>query len=349
MGATNLKVSRLALGAMGIGHPSWREWVLDEDGSRPIVKRALDLGINFIDTCDYYSDGRSELVLGRLLDGFVKRDEIVLATKVGNPMGKGPNARGYSRKHLFEAVDASLKRLGTDYIDLYQTHIWDPSTNLEEMIEAFDALVASGRVLYLGITDMPAWQFAKAYFHQKLRGLARFAAVQNHYNPIWREDERELMPLCRDEGIGLIPYSPMARGYLCGPQRRAGATETARWRSDDYAHKIYGRPSDDAVAQAVARDRAGARLRARTGRARLDPVASRHHGADLRRDARRARGHGGARRWRSGWSRPRSPRSMPPTCRGPRRSDRSAGRRSCRAPRPAPNGAGAAGSRGVSP
>ena len=190
-------------------------------------------------------------MLGRLLDGFVKRDEIVLATKVGNPMGKGPNARGYSRKHLFEAVDASLKRLGTDYIDLYQTHIWDPSTNLEEMIEAFDALVASGRVLYLGITDMPAWQFAKAYFHQKLRGLARFVAVQNHYNPIWREDERELMPLCREEGIGLIPYSPMARGYLCGPQRRAGASETARWRSDDYAHKIYGRPSDDAVAQVV--------------------------------------------------------------------------------------------------
>jgi len=251
LGVSNLKVSRLALGAMGIGHPSWREWVLDAGGSRPIVQRALDLGINFIDTCDYYSDGQSELVLGRLLDGFVKRDEIVLATKVGNPMGKGPNARGYSRKHLFEAVDASLKRLGTDYIDLYQTHIWDPSTNLEEMIEAFDALVASGRVLYLGITDMPAWQFAKAYFHQKLRGLARFVAVQNHYNPIWREDERELMPLCREEGIALIPYSPMARGYLCGPQRRAGASETARWRSDDYAHKIYGRPSDDAVAQVV--------------------------------------------------------------------------------------------------
>ena len=251
LGAGNLKVSRVALGAMGIGHPSWREWVLDADASRPIVKRALDLGINFIDTCDYYSDGQSELVLGRLLDGFVKRDEIVLATKVGNPMGKWPNARGYSRKHLFEAVDASLKRLGTDYIDLYQTHIWDPSTNLEETIEAFDALVASGRVLYLGITDMPAWQFAKAYYHQKLRGLARFVSVQNHYNPIWREDERELMPLCREEGIALIPYSPMARGYLCGPQRRAGATETARWRSDDYAHKIYGRPSDDAVAQVV--------------------------------------------------------------------------------------------------
>jgi aryl-alcohol dehydrogenase-like predicted oxidoreductase len=258
LGEANLKVSRLALGAMGIGHPSWREWVLDENASRPILKRALDLGINFVDTCDYYSNGESEVAVGRLLHDFIKREEVVLATKVGNPMGKGPNAKGYSRKHLFEAVDQSLKRLGTDYIDLYQTHIWDPSTNLEEMIEAFDALVRSGRVLYLGITDMPAWQFAKAFYHQKLRGLSRFASVQNHYNPIWREDERELMPLCRAEGIGLIPYSPMARGYLCGPARRVGCTTTPRWRSDDYAHKLYGRPADDAVATAVS-EIAGAR------------------------------------------------------------------------------------------
>jgi len=251
LGTSNLKVSRLGFGAMGIGHPSWREWVLDQDAGRPIVKRVLDAGINFIDTCDYYSNGESEVAVGRLMKELVKRDEVVLATKVGNPMGKGPNARGYSRKHLFEAVDASLKRLGTDYIDLYQTHIWDPSTDLDEMIEAFDTLVRSGRVLYLGITDMPAWQLAKAFYHQKLRGLSRFAAVQNHYNPIWREDERELIPLCRAEGIGLIPYSPMARGYLCGSARRGGATETARWRSDDYAHKIYGRPSDDEVARVV--------------------------------------------------------------------------------------------------
>ncbi len=251
LGTTNLKVSRLGFGAMGIGHSSWREWVLAEDAGRLIVKRALDAGINFIDTCDYYSNGESEIAIGRLMKQFVKRDEIVLATKVGNPMGKGSNAKGYSRKHLFEAVDASLKRLGTDYIDLYQTHIWDPSTDLDEMIEAFDALVRSGRVLYLGITDMPAWQFAKAFFHQKLRGLSRFVSVQNHYNPIWREDERELIPLCRAEGIGLIPYSPMARGYLCGATRRTGPLETARWRSDDYAQKIYGRPSDDEVARVV--------------------------------------------------------------------------------------------------
>lgn len=251
LGNTNLKVSRLGLGAMGIGSPAWRKWVLDEAASRPIVQRAFDLGINFIDTCDFYSGGESELVVGRLLKSLVKREEIVLATKVGNPMGKGPNAKGFSRKHLFEAVDQSLKRLGTDYIDLYQTHIWDASTNLEEMIDAFDALVRSGRVLYLGITDMPAWQFAKAYYDQKHRGLARFVSVQNHYNAIWREDERELMPLCRAEGIGLIPYSPAARGYLCGPERRSGNTTSARWRSDDYAHKLYGRKSDDEVATTV--------------------------------------------------------------------------------------------------
>jgi aryl-alcohol dehydrogenase-like predicted oxidoreductase len=251
LGASNLKVSRLGFGAMGIGHPSWREWVLDQSASRPIVKRAFDAGINFIDTCDYYSNGESEIAVGQLIRDFVKRDEVVLATKVGNPMGKDPNAKGYSRKHLFEAVDASLKRLGTDYIDLYQTHIWDPATEIGEMIEAFDALVRSGRVLYLGITDMPAWQFAKAFYHQKLRGLSRFVSVQNHYNPIWREDERELMPLCRGEDIGLIPYSPMARGYLCGAERRSGASQTARWRSDDYAQKIYGRASDDDVARTV--------------------------------------------------------------------------------------------------
>jgi len=252
LGSSNLKVSRIGFGAMGIGSPKWREWVLDEAASRPVMKRALDHGINFIDTCDFYSGGESEVVVGRLMKEMGKREDFVLATKVGNPMGKGPNARGYSRKHLFEAVDQSLKRLGTDYIDLYQTHIWDASTNLEEMVEAFDALVRSGRVLYLGITDMPAWQFATAYFHQKHRGLARFVAIQNHYNPIWREDERDLMPLARAEDIGLIPYSPMARGYLCGPARRAGATTTARWRTDDYALKLYGRPADDAVAEAVA-------------------------------------------------------------------------------------------------
>ena len=253
LGSSNLKISRLGLGAMGIGDPSWREWVLDERASGPIVKRSLELGINFIDTCDFYSRGRSEEIVGRLIKEFVPRDEIVLATKAGNPMGKGPNARGYSRKHLFEAVEQSLRRLGTDYIDLFQTHIWDVTTNLEEMVDAFDDLVRSGKVLYLGITDMPAWQFAKAYYDQRHRGLARFVSVQNHYNPIWREDERELIPLCRTEGVGLIPYSPMARGFLCGRQRRSTAEMTARTRTDDYGQKLYGRSSDEKVADAVER------------------------------------------------------------------------------------------------
>ena len=250
IGSSNLKVSRLGLGAMGIGDPSWRAWVLDEAAARPIVKRCLDAGINFIDTCDFYSAGRSEEIVGQLLREFVPREEIVLATKAGNPMGKGPNARGYSRKHLIEAAEQSLRRLGVDYIDLYQTHIWDPATNLEEMAEAFDTLVRAGKVLYVGITDMPAWQFAKTLYFQRHNCLAPFVSAQNHYNPIWREDERELMPLCRAEGVGLIPYSPMARGYLCGKPRRTDAP-TIRVKSDDYAEKLYGRASDVAVAEAV--------------------------------------------------------------------------------------------------
>lgn len=253
LGRSNLKVSRLSLGAMGIGDKSWREWVLPEAEGRAIIKRALDHGINLIDTCDYYSNGKSEEAVGRILRELAPRQEIVVATKVGNPMGKGPNARGFSRKHLIEAVDASLKRLGLDYIDLYQTHIWDRATEVEEMMHAFDDLVRSGRVIYLGITDMPAWQFAKAYYYAAHLGLARFVSVQNHYNPIWREDERELMPFCRTEEIGILPYSPMARGFLCGEKRRRDPHATRRTRSDDYAQKIYGRPADHAVGETVER------------------------------------------------------------------------------------------------
>jgi aryl-alcohol dehydrogenase-like predicted oxidoreductase len=251
LGRSSVKVSRLALGAMGMGSPTWRSWVLEEEASRAILKRGLDLGINVVDTCDFYSAGRSEEIVGGLFRGVVRRDEIVLATKLGNPMGKGPNARGFSRKHLIEALDASLKRLGTDYVDLYQTHVWDPTSDLEEMMEGFDHLVRSGRVLYIGLTDMPAWQLAKAFYYATHRGLARFIAAQNHYSPIWREDERELMPLCRAEGIGLIPYSPMGRGFLCGKARRTDPAATERARSDDYAQKILGRGSDHAVAEAI--------------------------------------------------------------------------------------------------
>lgn len=242
-------MSRLILGAMGFGDPGWRSWVLQEEPSRAIIRRALDRGINAIDTCDYYSNGRSEEIVGRALKDFVRRNEVVLATKVGMPMGTGPNARGFSRKHIIEAAEQSLKRLQVDHIDLYQTHIWDPHTNLEEMMQAFHDLVRAGKVLYIGITDMPFWQFATAHLYALHNGLTPFAAVQNHYNLIWREDERELFPFCRTHGIGLIPYSPMGRGYLCGRQRRTRGTE--RVKSDDYAQKIYGRSSDEAVADAV--------------------------------------------------------------------------------------------------
>lgn len=253
LGRSSLKVSRLGFGCMGIGDKGWRNWVLDEAEGRPVLARALDRGINFFDTCDYYSNGRSEEILGAWLKHAVPRRELVIATKAGNPMGKGPNQRGYSRKHLFEAIDASLSRLGVGYVDLFQTHIWEPTADLDELVEALDAIVRAGKALYVGITDMPAWQFAKLHHAQAMRGLARFASVQNHYNAIWREDERELMPFCRSEGIGLISYSPMGRGFLCGAGRRDGTAATERTRTDDYMQKIYGRPADHAVAAEIER------------------------------------------------------------------------------------------------
>lgn len=251
LGRSNLKISRLGFGCMGIGDKSWRNWVLGEAEAIPVLDRALDHGINFFDTCDYYSNGRSEEILGAWLKNALPRRELVIATKAGNPMGKGPNQRGYSRKHLSEAIEASLRRLGTDHVDLFQTHIWDPAANLDELVEAMDGIVRAGKALYVGITDMPAWQFAKACLAQQARGLARFASVQNHYNAIWREDERELMPFCGSEGIGLISYSPMGRGFLCAPGRRDGTLPTERTRTDDHMQKIYGRPADQAVAAEI--------------------------------------------------------------------------------------------------
>lgn len=251
LGRSSLKVSRLGLGAMGFGDRSWRSWVLDLDQSRAVFRRAMDAGINFIDTCDYYSAGASEEIVGTLAAEFGNRAELVIATKVGNPMGRDANARGYSRKHIIDAAENSLRRLRTDYIDIYQTHIWDPATNLEEMTEAFDQLVRAGKVLYVGITDMPFWKFATAYFHAECSGLAQFVSVQNHYNLLWREDERELLPFCRAQGIGLIPYSPMARGFLCGRARRNESTMTERAKTDDYTHKLYGRPADEAIVDRV--------------------------------------------------------------------------------------------------
>lgn len=252
LGRSGLKVSRLGLGAMGFGDQSWRSWVLDLDQSRAVFRRAMDVGINFIDTCDYYSAGISEEIVGTLAAEAGNRADLVIATKVGNPMGRDANARGYSRKHIVEAAERSLRRLRTDYIDIYQTHIWDQTANLEELMEAFDHLVRSGKVLYTGITDMPFWQFATAYFHAERNGLAQFSSVQNHYNLLWRDDERELLPFCRAQSIGLIPYSPMARGFLCGRARRLDPTRTERAKTDDYTYKLYGRAADEAIVDRVA-------------------------------------------------------------------------------------------------
>lgn len=235
---------------MGFGDKSWREWVLDEDQSRPIVRRALDKGINFFDTCDYYSNGVSEEIIGRTLLKDVQRQEVVLATKVGMPMAKDVNARGFSRKHLFDALDASLRRLGTDYIDVYQTHIWDPNTNIEEMVDGFDALVQSGKVRYVGATDMPAWQFSEALHIANDRQRSSFVSMQNHYNLLYREHETELLPLCRHHGIGLIPYSPMGRGFLAGNRHPQDWGETSRAKTDDFAQSVYFREADFAVTKA---------------------------------------------------------------------------------------------------
>jgi aryl-alcohol dehydrogenase-like predicted oxidoreductase len=252
LGRAGLRISRLGLGAMGFGDRSWRSWVLDLDQSRAVFRRAVEAGINFVDTCDYYSSGASEDIVGTLVTEFGNRSEFVIATKVGNPMGRDANGRGYSRKHIVHAAEQSLRRLRTDHIDIYQTHIWDPATNLDEMVEAFDHLVRAGKVLYVGITDMPFWQFATAYFHARHHGLTQFVSVQNHFNLLWRDDARELLPFCRAQGIGLIPYSPMARGFLCGRARRQDATRTERAKTDDYTYKLYGREADEAIVDRVA-------------------------------------------------------------------------------------------------
>lgn len=249
LGTTNLKVSRVGLGAMGLGSTSWRPWVQEEESARLIVGKALDLGVNLFDTCDYYSAGESERLLGSILWSMVSRDEVVIATKVGNPMGPGPNGRGYSRKHILSAVEASLRRLSTDYIDLYQTHIWDGEANVEEIVTAFDDLVRAGKVRYVGITDVPTWQFAKAVYLARHQGMAAPVSSQFHHNLVWRGAERELLPFCEAEGIGLLPYSPLARGFLSSALGHARDTERAR--TDSFSQKLYRRGEDDRVRAAV--------------------------------------------------------------------------------------------------
>ena len=244
LGRSGLKVSRICLGMMTYGTPDWREWVLDEEQSRPFVKRALELGINFFDTADMYSLGVSEEVTGRALREFAERDEVVLATKVYHPIGRGPNGRGLSRKHIMEAIDNSLRRLGTDYVDLYQIHRWDAETPIEETMEALNDVVRAGKARYIGASSMYAWQFAKAQYTADLHGWTRFISMQNHYNMIYREEEREMIPFCIDQGVGLIPWSPLARGFLAGRRTRDAKNGTVRGRTDEYAHDMYYRDDD---------------------------------------------------------------------------------------------------------
>ncbi len=250
LGRSGLKVSRICLGMMTYGTPKWRPWVLDEETSRPFVKRALELGINFFDTADMYSDGVSEEVLGRAIKDFARREDVVIATKVFYPMGPGVNDRGLSRKHVLDAIDASLTRLGMDYVDLYQIHRYDPETPIEETLEALNDVVRAGKARYIGASSMFAWQFAQALEISDRRGYARFVSMQNHYNLIYREEEREMLPLCRAERIGVIPWSPLARGLLAGGRREGLLGDTARSKTDDYASKLY-EDSDLAIADRV--------------------------------------------------------------------------------------------------
>lgn len=248
-----MRVSPICFGMMTYGSKKWREWVLEEEESRPLVRRAVEAGINFFDTADMYSLGESEVLTGKLLREFQpRREELVIATKVFNPMSDSENDRGLSRKHIMAGIDASLKRLGVDYVDLYQIHRFDPHTPIEETLEALNDVVRAGKALYLGASSMYAWQFAKMLSVQKEHGWARFVTMQNHYNVVYREEEREMIPLCLDQKIGCIPWSPLARGFVTGSRKRGdGKSETTRARTDDFAHGLYYRESDFSVVDRV--------------------------------------------------------------------------------------------------
>ena len=241
LGKTGLKVSRICLGCMTYGSPNWRDWVLGEEESRPFIKRALEAGINFFDTADVYSVGRSEEIVGKALKDMAKRDNVVLATKVCGVMSDDVNDRGLSRKHIMSSIDNSLRRLQTDYVDLYQIHRFDPTTPVEETIEALHDVVKAGKARYIGASSMWAWQFMQALDLQKANGWARFISMQNHLNLLYREEEREMLPLCRNQGIGVIPWSPLARGRLA----RTPDVATTRSESDRFGKYLY-RKSEEA-------------------------------------------------------------------------------------------------------
>ena len=252
LGRTGLRVSRLCLGMMSYGDNSDRAWVLDEAAAEPIVRAAVEAGVTFYDTADVYSAGASEVATGRLLPKFLSRDEVVVATKVFNPITPGENGRGLSRKHIMASIDASLQRLGMDYVDLYQTHRWDYRTPIEETMEALHDVVKAGKARYIGASSMYAWQFAKAQRVAAENGWTPFVSMQNHYNLVYREEEREMIPQCIDQGVGVIPWSPLARGLLAGTRSRDGERRTTRAGSDPFADSLYDHPADFDVVDAVA-------------------------------------------------------------------------------------------------
>jgi len=260
LGKTGMRVSRICLGMMSFGNDSEREWVLDEDAAEPIVRAAVEGGVTFFDTADTYSGGASEVATGRLVGKMLTRDEVVIATKVFMPVTPGENGGGLSRKHILSAIDASLSRLGMDYVDLYQIHRWDPRTPIEETMGALHDVVRAGKARYIGASSMFAWQFAKAQHVAERDGGTRFVSMQPHYNLIYREEEREMIPQCIDQGVGVIPWSPLARGVLAGNRSRDGERRTTRSGTDPFTDYLYSQPSDFDVVERVAEVAASRRV-----------------------------------------------------------------------------------------
>ncbi|HEX3919803.1 MAG TPA: aldo/keto reductase [Caulobacteraceae bacterium] len=251
LGNTGLKVSRLCLGCMTYGSSKWRSWVLDEDEAMPFFKKAIEAGINFFDTADVYSQGESERVTGKALKTYAKRHEVVLATKVNGAMGADPNNRGLSRKHILDGIDRSLSRLGVDYVDLYQIHRFDYETPIEETLEALNDVVRAGKARYIGASSMYAWQFMKMLATSRANGWTPFVSMQPQYNLVYREEEREMLPLCLDQGVGVIPWSPLARGFLAGGRSAPGEGNTERARTDEFSARLYYKEADNAVVDAL--------------------------------------------------------------------------------------------------
>ena len=251
LGTSGLRVSRVCLGMMGFGNDSDREWVIDEEAAEPIVRAAVEGGVTFFDTADAYSAGASERATGKLVGKFLSRDEAVIATKVFMPVTPGENGGGLSRKHILSGIDASLTRLGLDYVDLYQIHRWDPRTPIEETMGALHEVVQAGKARYLGASSMFSWQFAKAQYIAEKNGWTKFVSMQNHYNLIYREEEREMIPLCLDQGVGVIPWSPLARGILAGNRTRSGERHTTRSNTDPFTDYLYEQPTDFDVVESA--------------------------------------------------------------------------------------------------